>query len=192
MLATTLRRLIYPKRCTVISVAILSVTVHLARRAFQICVVYCLLLPILVYSAVLQPELLSVYCVHTLYNLCHFQWTVSGTLLICCWFQCNQSCHQFVAKHTLMSFITGLGYFVSWGNYSDQTCFPLVGAVISELLTGASAHLDKHIWPKRKMILYATFTVYMFVVYIRSIESLGIDLCLNLVLSLVCSSGRKP
>ena len=47
-------------------------------------------------------------------------------LLICHCLQCNQSCHQFVAKHTLMSFITGLGYFVSWGSYNNQTYFFLL------------------------------------------------------------------
>ena len=45
---------------TVISVPIRSVTVFLARRAFQNCAVYYLLPPILVYSAVLQPGLMSV------------------------------------------------------------------------------------------------------------------------------------
>ena len=33
--------------------------------------------------------------------------------------------------------------------YYDQTCFPLLDAVISELLTSAPAHLDKHIWPEK-------------------------------------------
>ena len=36
--------------------------VHLARRGFQHCAVYCLLPPALVYFAVLQPGLFSVYC----------------------------------------------------------------------------------------------------------------------------------
>ena len=61
---------------------------------------------------------------HTLYN--HkdpFQWTTPGTLLICHCLQCYQSCHQFVAKHTLMLFFTGLGNHVSWGNCNGQTCF---------------------------------------------------------------------
>ena len=83
-----------------------------------------------------------------------------------------------------MSFITGLVYFVSWGNYNDQICFPLLVAVISELLTSAPAHIDKHIWPERKVIMCATFVVYV----ATSIESLDIDFCL----SLVCFSGRKP
>ena len=39
-----------------------SVTVHMARRGFQDCVVYCLLPPTLVYFAVLQPGLFSVCC----------------------------------------------------------------------------------------------------------------------------------
>ena len=82
-----------------------------------------------------------------------------------------------------MSFITGLGYFVSWGNYNDQTCFSLLGAVISNFLTAAPGHVDKYVWPERKVNICATF-----VVYVRSIESLDIDLCL----SLVCSSWRKP
>ena len=82
-----------------------------------------------------------------------------------------------------MSFVTGLGYFVSWGNYYDQTCFPLFDAVISELLTNAPAHVHKHIRAGGKVIICATF-----VVCVRSIESLDIDLWL----SLVCSSGRKP
>ena len=113
----------------------------------------------------------------------HLQWTTSGTLLICHYLQCNQSCHQFIAKHTLMSFIADLWYFVSWCNYNDQTCFSFLDAVISELLTTAPVHVDKHIWPERKVIMFAAF-----VVYVRSIESLDIDLCL----SMVCSSGRKP
>ena len=119
---------------------------------------------------------------HTLYNQDHLQWTTSGTLLICHCLQCNQSCHQFVAKHTLMSFIADLGYFVSWCNYNDQTCFSPLDTVISELLTTATAQVDKHIWPERKVIFCANF-----VVYVMSIECLDIDLCL----SLVCSSGRK-
>ena len=83
---------------------------------------------------------------HTLYNHYHpLQRTTSGTLLICRCLLCNQNCHQFVAKHALMSFITGFGYFVSWGIYNNQTCFPLLDAVISELLTTASAHMDKHV-----------------------------------------------
>ena len=53
--------------------------------------------------------------------------------------------------------------------------------VISELLTTAPTHADMHIGPEGKAIVCATFVV-------RSIESLDIDLCL----SLVCSSGRKP
>ena len=44
------------------TVPIESVTVHLARRGFQDRVVYCLLPPTLVYFAVLQPGLFSVYC----------------------------------------------------------------------------------------------------------------------------------
>ena len=62
--------------------------------------------------------------VHTLCN--HkdsLQYTTSGTLLIYFCRQCNQSCHQFVAKHTLMSLVIGLGYFVPWNSYNDQTCF---------------------------------------------------------------------
>ena len=43
------------------------------------------------------------------------------------------------------SLIIGLRYFVSWGSYNDQICFPLLDAVISELLTTAPAHRDKHI-----------------------------------------------
>ena len=50
---------------------------------------------------------------------------------------------------SFMSFITGLGYFVSFGNYNDQTCFPLQDAVISQLLTNAPAHIDKHMTRKK-------------------------------------------
>ena len=82
--------------------------------------------------------------------------------------QCNQSCHQFVAKHTLMSFISGLGHFFFLGSYNDHTCFPFLKAVISELLATAPAHVDKHIWPERKVITCATF-----VVYVRSIIVFG-------------------
>ena len=124
-----------------------SDTVHLARRGFQDCAVYCLLPPSLVYFAVLQPGLFSIFC------LIHFvSYTVQPPgptsvnylrhLLICHCLQCNHSCHQFVAKPTWMSFISGLGYFVSWGNYNDHTCFPLLDAV-SELLTTAPAHVNK-------------------------------------------------
>ena len=45
----------------------------------------------------------------------------------------------------MMSFITDLGYFVSWGSYTDQTCFPLLDAGISELLTTAPAQIDNMI-----------------------------------------------
>ena len=38
------------------------VTVHLARRGFQDSEVFCILPPTLVYFAVLQPGLFSVYC----------------------------------------------------------------------------------------------------------------------------------
>ena len=61
ILATTLRRLIYHERCTVISVPTQSVMVHLARRGFEESVVYCLLPPTLVYFAVMQTGLFSVY-----------------------------------------------------------------------------------------------------------------------------------
>ena len=69
-----------------------------------------------------------------------------------------------------MSFIAGLGYFVSWGNYNDQTCFPLLDVVISELLTTAPAHIDKYRGPEREVIICATFFVY-----VRGIESLSPD-----------------
>ena len=93
---------------------------------------------------------------HTLYKYQdRFQWTTSGTKVICHCLQCNQSCHQFVTKHTLVSFITNLGYFVSWGNYIDQTYFPLLDGVISELLTTGPAHI-KHIWSERKVIMCQT------------------------------------
>ena len=49
-----------------------------------------------------------------------------------------------------MSFITDLGYFVSWGNYNDQTCFCLLDTDIIELLTAALAHEDEHIIMTRK------------------------------------------
>ena len=52
---------------------------------------------------------------------------------------------MFVAKHTLMSFITDLEYFVSLDNYNDKTCFSRLDAVISELLTTAAAHVQKHL-----------------------------------------------
>ena len=44
-----------------VMVLIRPVTVHLARRGFQHCVVYCLLPPVVVYFAVLQPGLFRVY-----------------------------------------------------------------------------------------------------------------------------------
>ena len=163
-----------------VSVPERSVRVYMLREGFQHCLVYCLLPPRLVYLAVLQLSVLS----RILYN--HkdpLHWTTSACLLICHCLHCNQSCYQFVTKHTLMSFITSLWYFVSWSNYNDQTCFPSLDAVISELLTTASAHISRHIWPERKVIMCATF-----VVYVRSIKSFDIDLCL----CLVCSSGRNP
>ena len=106
----------YHKRRTVVCVPIWpvmvpikSVMAHLARRGFQHCVVYCVLPPMLVYFAVMRPDL-------------HF-------------LQCSQSYHQFVTKHTLMSFITGLGCFVSWGNCNDQTCFLFwMLSLVSQLL----------------------------------------------------------
>ena len=66
--------------------------------------------------------------------------------------------------------------------YNVQACFSLLGATFSESLTAAPAHVDKHIWPEGKVIMCVTF-----VVYVRSVESLEINLCL----SLFCSSGRK-
>ena len=83
---------------------------------------------------------------------------LSGTLLICHCLQCNQCCHQFVAKHTWTSFFTDPGYFVSWGSYNDQTCFHLLDAVISELLTTASAHASTY--DQKERWLFATFVVY--------------------------------
>ena len=112
--------------------------------------VYCVLPPALVYFAVLQPGLFSVYClIHCTSTRTTFSELSQGTMLVCHCLQCNQSCHQFVAKQTLMSFITGLGYFISWGNCSDQTCFPLLDADISKLLTTAPAHVDKHVTRKK-------------------------------------------
>ena len=73
-----------------------------------------------------------------------------------------------------MSFITGLGYFAVWDNYNDQTCFSLLDTVITELPTTAPVHVDKHIWPERKVIMCATF-----VANVKSIESLDVDLCLS-------------
>ena len=138
--------------------------------------------PTLVYLAELQPGLFSVYrLIHCTATRTLFS-ELPQTLLICHCLQCNQSCHQFVAKHTLVLFITDLGYFVSWGNYNDQTCFPLLVADISEFLSTAPAHEDKHSRITRKKgIVCATVVVYV------SIESLDIDLCLTLV----CFSGRK-
>ena len=98
----------YTKGVTVpiraVTVPIRPVTVNLARKGFMDCVVYCLLPPTFVYFAVLQPALFSVYN----YKY-HFQLTTPGPLLICQCLQCNQSCHQFVAKHALMSFVTDFG-----------------------------------------------------------------------------------
>ena len=45
-----------------VTVPIQSVTVNLARRDLQHCTRYCLLPPALVYFAVIQPGLFSVYC----------------------------------------------------------------------------------------------------------------------------------
>ena len=47
-------------------------------------------------------------------------------------------------------------------------CLPPLDAVISEFLTTAPAHIDKHIWPERKVIMCATF-----VGYVRSIGVFG-------------------
>ena len=57
-------------------------------------------------------------------------------------------------------------FFFFWDSYNGQTCFPLLDADISELLTTAPVHADKHILPERKVIMCATF-----VVYVMSIES---------------------
>ena len=85
--------------------------VYLARRGSQNCVVYCLLPPTLVYFAVLQPGLFSVYClIHRV---------TTRTTFICC----------------MLSLV--------------------------RLLTTAPAHVDKHIWPERKVIMCATFVVYV-------------------------------
>ena len=78
-----------------------------------------------------------------------------------------------------MSFIIGLGCFVSSDNYNDQTCFALLDTVIGELLTTVPVHVDKHEWPESKVVMCATF-----VLYVRIIESLDIDLCLSLVVTL--------
>ena len=72
-----------------------------------------------VYFAVLQPGLFSMYCL--MHCTLQPQEPPSVDYLrhsADLPYHCNQSCHQFVAKQTLMSFITGLGYFVSWGNYN--------------------------------------------------------------------------
>ena len=62
-----------------------------------------------------------------------------------------------------MSFVTDLRYFVSWGSYNEQTSFTLLDVVISELVTTALAHVDKHIRPERKVIMFATL-MFMLVV----------------------------
>ena len=59
------------------------------------------------------------------------------------------------------SYLADLGYFVSWGSYNDQTCFSLLDTDVSELVTTALAHVDKHILPERKVIMCATFVVYV-------------------------------
>ena len=96
-----------------------SVTVHLANKGLPNCTVYCLLHPRLVYFAVLQPGLFSVYC------------------LIHC---------KTARRRTPFS------------ELSQALCWSAI-----------------------------VFSVTRAVVYVRSIESMGIDLCL----SLVCSLGRK-
>ena len=75
-----------------VTVQIQSITVHLARRRFQDCVVYCLLPPTLVYFAVLQPGLFSVYClIH-----CTTTRTTFSALLYC-----NQDCSQCIVSYTV-------------------------------------------------------------------------------------------
>ena len=113
-----------------VTVPIRPVTVRLSRRIFQErgCSTSCL-----------QLWCTLLYCNQGC-SQCIVLYTVQPPRL-----RCSQSCHQFVAKHTLMPFITDLGSFVSWGNYNDKTCFSLLDAVSSDLLTTAPAHLDKHI-----------------------------------------------
>ena len=150
------QRLIYCERRTIVCVPIRPVMVpiwsvvmvHLARRGFQDCTVYWLLPPTLVYFAVQQPWLFSIYCLtHCTTTRTPFS-ELSQAL---CWsaivFSVSRAVISLLPKHTLMSFITGLAYFVSWGTYNNQSCFPLLDAVSSELLTTAPEHLDKHIRP---------------------------------------------
>ena len=66
--------------------------VHLARKGFQDCVMYCLQHPTLVYFAVLQPGLFSVYClIH-----CTTTRTTFSTLLYC-----NQDCSLCIVSYTV-------------------------------------------------------------------------------------------
>ena len=111
------------------------------------------------------PGLFSVCCfIHSTTTRTTFSEQTSGTLLICHCLQCNQSCHQFVAKHTLMSLITGLGYFVSWGNCNDHI-FAFFFWMLSFVNYNCSCpHTQAYM--TRKVIMCATFFVY-----VRSIES---------------------
>ena len=153
-------RSIYRERRTVVcvpirpvAVSIRSVTVPIqsvsVRLVHQHCVVYCLLPPTLVYFAVLQPGLFSVYC---LIHCTTTRTTFSELPQALYW-----SAIVFSVSRAVISLLPNILWCdslltldtVSWVGYTDQTYFSFLDAVISELLTIAPAHVDKHIWPEK-------------------------------------------
>ena len=92
-------------------------------------------------------------------DLC--QWTTTGTA--------DLPLSSVSRPVVCQTFFDGIHYWpwiiCSWGKCNGQTCFSLLDAVSSELLTTAPAHVDKHMWPERLVIVCASFVVY----YVRSV-----------------------
>ena len=105
--------------------------------------------------------------------------SLSGTLLICHCLQCNQNCHQFIGKHTLMSFITDLEYFL----FPGTVTIPKVAFLFWTLTLVAEncscprrqAHMT------RKKGDYVHYRCCLFLEYRVFVEGW-----------LLCSCGRKP
>ena len=141
-------------------------TVHLARRGFQDCVVYCLLPPTLVYFVVLQPRLFSVYClIHCTTTRTPF----SELPQALCW-----PAIIFSVTRAVISLLPNI--ILCHSLLASDILFPGAAtmtklAFLFRALSSAPSDVGKRIWPERKVIMCATF-----VVYIRSVESLDTDL----------------
>ena len=142
-----------------VTLPIQPVTVHLARRGFQDSVVYCFM----------HPTLCTLLYCNQDYSQCIVSYTIQAlgppsmnylmhsTDLPVCVFSVTRAVVSLLPNILWCHLLLAMDILFPWAITTAKFTFLFCG--------------DKHIGPERKVIMYATF-----VVYVRSIESLDIDL----------------